>query len=171
MFQLWIKSGSDTTITFETGVTVHVMTGWILPNTANCITVQSGRLLYTDGAIDLWKEWYGYHEVTAAGIQDRNVLFLNFGPDGRVDGYGISTPGRILEEIAAHRAGEAVAEQARSPVTSGLLTTLICESAHESLARGGETAEGVISGEVIATRKLLEQRIGMEEAAAYYRRT
>ncbi len=158
----------DTTMVCENGATVHMTSGWILPNTANCITVQSGRLLYTDAAVDLWKEWYGYHEIAPDGINDRNVLFLNFAPDGKVGGFGITNPGTIIERVVAHRSGEPVAEAALSPVASGLLTTLVCECAHESLAAGGESADGVVSGSVVDARAHLERRLGRDVAASYY---
>ncbi|HET6487858.1 MAG TPA: Gfo/Idh/MocA family oxidoreductase, partial [Spirochaetia bacterium] len=35
----------DTSVLFEGGSLAHIITGWALPNTANCLTVQSARLL------------------------------------------------------------------------------------------------------------------------------
>jgi predicted dehydrogenase len=161
----------DTTITLENGATVHVVTGWILPNSANCLTVQSGKLLFSEASVDLWKEWYGYHEVAHSGITDRNVLFMNFAEE-EVSGYGITNPGAILERIATFRKGgeaaDVLARRSRLPVESGLLTTLVCECAAESLDRGSGLESGVVAGIPVDAYALLEERIGTDCADRYY---
>ncbi len=95
----------DTSVLFEGGSLAHIITGWALPNTANCLTVQSARLLFREGMLELWQDRYGYHEVTANGIDDRNVLFRTFEESGLVTGFGMDSPGKILQAIARFRAG------------------------------------------------------------------
>lgn len=161
----------DTEIVCRNGSIVHICTGWILPNSAPCLTVQSGRMLCTDGAVDLWKEWYGFHELTPHGINDRNVLFMNFGAD-EVSGYGVSHPGGLLETLGEIRArstqSAALAATLRAPVESGLLTTLVCEAAHTSLESGVDDGCGVIHGEPVNAFNLLADRVGRDAAHIYY---
>jgi predicted dehydrogenase len=156
----------DTTIRFTSGAVCHVVTGWTLPNTANTLTVQRGRLLYTDGMLDLWNESYGYHEVSPNGIADRNVLFMNRNPDETYSGYGIDNPGRILTEIVSLRGNEQPPTKF-DPVSSGVLATLVCECATASLARGNEVADGVVAGEEIDARDYLVEQIGPDSAGIY----
>ena len=160
----------DTTVLFETGVICHILTGWSLPNAADCLTVQSGRLVFTDGMVDLWQNQYGYREITAAGIESRNVLFKNFEPGGMVSGYGIDCPGRILENIIRFREGGMEADEQTdllSPATLGFYTTLLCECALLSLERGSR-AEGVVAGAPVEAKALLVERVGEAAARAYY---
>ena len=91
----------DTTILFEHGVLTHIITGWALPNTANSLTVQSARLLFSDCMLELWQDRYGYHEVTDRGIDDRNILFRNFEESGLVTGFGMDCPRQDREEHPA----------------------------------------------------------------------
>ncbi len=157
----------DTTVVLEDASSIHIITGWSLPNTATALTVQSARFIFTDALLDLWNESYGFHETTGAGIEDRNVLFRNFERDGYVSGYGISNPGRLLEQIAAFRnAGpDAVHEDPYSPFASGVLTALVCDCAHASLA-GGVEENGVIHGVEIDARTFLKDSIG-DDAETY----
>ena len=161
----------DTTILFERGVLCRIATGWALPNTADCLTVQSGRLIFTDGMVDLWDNHYGYREITAGGIDNRNVLFRNFTADGTVGGFGMDSPGRIIEHIVRHRHGEIRPDELDtllSPYSLGLYTTLVCECAHASLAAGVHDHPGVVVGSPIDARQLLASRIG-SAADTYYR--
>ena len=161
----------DTELISEDGSVSHILTGWALPNTAQSLTVQSGRMICTDGLLDLWSERYGFREITAEGIEARNVFFRNFKPDGTVSGYGISSPGNIIEVIRSYR-GNAMSdgqiEDYLSPVNLGFFTTLVCECAHASLAAGEEIAPGVISGPFIDTVAYLRGQLGNEAAKAYY---
>ena len=157
----------DTTVMFSNGAIVHIFTGWALPNPAQCLTMQSGRLLYSDGALDIWNAWYGYHELTADGINDRNVLFRNFEEDGSVSGYGISNPGKILERIIEFQNG-APRPSETDPFEFGLFTTLICECAVESLSTADTVATGAFSGPVVDAFELLVKRVGNDAASRYY---
>ena len=160
----------DTTVVFEHGAVAHFITGWTLPNAADCLTVQSGRLIFTDGMIDLWDNHYGYREITASGIDNRNVLFRNFEEDGLVSGYGIDCPGRIIGNIIRFRNGEIESDELErllSPFSLGLYTTLVCECAHASLAAPTGESGGVVTGSLIHARELLTDRIG-PAAAGYY---
>ena len=160
----------DTTILFEKGVLSHIITGWALPNTANCLTVQSARLLFTDCLLDLWQEHYGYHEVTERGIDDRNILFRNFEEDGKVSGYGMDCPGKIIQNILRFRNGEihpAELESLFSPFSLGFYTTLVCECAHASLQKGASLPEGVVLGSTVDVRSYLREQIG-RAADSYY---
>ncbi len=155
----------DTTVMFEHGVTCHIITGWTLPNTADCLTVQTGRLIFTDGMLDLWENHYGFREVTPHGIENRNVLFRNFERDGVVSGYGIDSPGKIIENIGRFRRGEIPDDELESllsPFALGLFTTLVCDCAHASLASGVEHDRGVVVGAPIETRRFLTEKIGNE---------
>ena len=129
-------------------------------------------MLFSDASLDLWKERYGYHEVTSAGINDRNILFMNFTDSGRVEGYGVTHPGAILEQIMRFRDDEhaesAAAEQARSPVQSGLLTALICAAAVESLEGVEEECTSVVQGKPRETYGLLARKVGSENARVVY---
>ena len=160
----------DTTILFEKGVLTHIITGWALPNTANCLTVQSARLLFTDCLLELWQEHYGYHEVTAGGIDDRNILFRNFEENGLVSGFGMDCPGKIIQNILRFRNGEmrpAELESLFSPFSLGFYTTLVCECAHASLQRGTSLEEGVVLGAPVDAKSYLRERIGTA-ADSYY---
>ena len=160
----------DTTILFEKGVLTHIITGWALPNTANCLTVQTARLLFTDCLLDLWQEHYGYHEITAGGIDDRNILFKNFEENGLVSGYGMDCPGKIIQNILRFRNGEmrpAELESLFSPFSLGFYTTLVCECAHASLQRGTSLGEGVVLGAPVEAKSYLRERIGAA-ADSYY---
>ncbi len=162
----------DTTVLFERGVICHIVTGWTLPNAADCLTVQTGRLLFTDGMVDLWQNHYGYREVTTSGIDNRNVLFRNFEPGGRVSGYGIDCPGRILENIGRFRSGVMETDELTdllSPSTLGFYTTLLCECASVSLERGSRPESGVVAGALVDVQTLLADRLGQEAARSYYR--
>jgi hypothetical protein len=133
--------------------------------------VQTARLVFTDCLLDLWQEHYGYREVTARGIDDRNILFRNFEEDGTVSGYGMDCPGKIIANVLRYRngkIGKAELEAFFSPLTLGLYTTLVCECAHESLAKGKPADQGVLRGVPVDAQELLAQRIGAA-ARRYYR--
>jgi predicted dehydrogenase len=161
----------DTEILFEEGVLCHIISGWALPNPANGLTVQTARFLFSDCMLDLWQEHYGYHEVTAEGIDDRNILFRNFEVNGMVSGFGMDCPGKIISSMLRFRNGKidaAEKEDLFSPFSLGLYTTLVCECAHESLAKGTDLGSGVVRGASVDARGLLGQRIG-GAAQQYYR--
>jgi predicted dehydrogenase len=161
----------DTEILFEEGALCHIISGWALPDPANGLTVQTARLIFTDCMLDLWQEHYGYHEVTPQGIDDRNILFRNFEEKGLVSGFGMDCPGKIIANILRFRNGKigaAEKEEYFSPFTLGLYTTLVCECAHESLAKGKDLGSGVVRGISVDAHGLLTQRIG-GAAQQYYR--
>jgi predicted dehydrogenase len=161
----------DTAVLFEGGALCHIIAGWAMPNTANCLTLQTARLVFSDGMLELWQDHYGYHEVTNRGVEDPNVLFLTFEVDGQVSGFGVDSPGRIIRNMARFRAGSMAAEEREallSPASLGFYTSLVCECALASLERGQARAEGVVVGAPVDARAHLRECIG-EEAAAYYR--
>jgi predicted dehydrogenase len=160
----------DTTVLFERGVLCHIITGWTLPNTANSLTVQSARLMFTDGMLELWQDRYGYHEVTDRGIDDRNILFRNFEESGLVSGFGMDCPGKILMSMLRFRRGDmpsAEMEAHLSPFALGFYTTLVCECAHASLASGTALENGVVLGTTVDASRFLKERLG-EAASQYY---
>src|SRR5512137_10993 len=53
----------DTEILFETGAQAHIITGWAIPNTAHSITVQSSRIICSDGLVDLGLDTPGLREA------------------------------------------------------------------------------------------------------------
>lgn len=156
----------DTQVIFDTGAIAHFITGWALPNSAHATAVQSGRLIGSDGMLDLGLDRPGYHEIIEQGIFERNPLFRNFESDGTVSGYGISNPGRIFRQIRRFRNNEmtdAERQELLSPVSLGFYTTVICEAAHLSLEQGHATGSGAVQGTTIDVRELLRQTIGKEE--------
>jgi hypothetical protein len=120
--------------------------------------------------LDIGLDTPGYREILADGIYERNPLFRNFEPDGTVSGYGMRSPGRIIQNIIKHRNGllsDDETEQLYSPFSLGFYTTLVCEAAHVSLAQGGAIANGAIKGKEIVLRDFLCGRIGNEAAKSY----
>src|SRR6185369_12137886 len=58
----------DTEIQFESGALAHILTGWALPNSAWATTVQSARLICSDGLLDLGLDTPGLREVHRDGM-------------------------------------------------------------------------------------------------------
>jgi predicted dehydrogenase len=160
----------DTEIVFTTGAVAHLITGWALPNTAWSITVQSGRLICSDGLLDLGLDTPGLREIHADGLSEVNPLFRNFERDGTVTGYGISSPGRMYQKILALRNGRLpAAEQnaAMSPTALGFYTTLVLEAAERSLASGEKLSTGATLGKTIEASELARREIGAAAAREY----
>ena len=160
----------DTEIQFETGALAHIITGWALPNTAESITVQSSRIICSDGLIDLGLDTPGLREVHAEGILEVNPLFRNFEKDKTVTGYGISSPGRLYQQILAFRNGNLSAaerEQAFHPMTLGFYTTLVLEGAEKSLAEGTKLPGGVTLGPPVDLRQLAVGQLGPGPSKEY----
>jgi hypothetical protein len=127
-------------------------------------------MICSEGMIDLWNGWYGYNEITEAGIESRNVLFRNFEEDGTVSGYGMSSPGKLARLMQRRCSGDLNSDQLDAllnPFSLGMYTTLVCECAALSLDRGGESAPGVTSGIEVDPRVVLEKSVG-DAAADYY---
>jgi predicted dehydrogenase len=153
----------DTEIVFENGGTAHILTGWALPNTAWSTTVQSARLICSNGLIDLGLDTPGLREIVGDAISEVNPLFRNFGQDGRVTGYGIDSPGRLYQQISARRTGLLSPEdldRALRPMRLGFYATLILEAAHRSLAQGQKMGSGSTCGCSIDLRELLHEELG-----------
>ena len=160
----------DTEIRFRNGATAHIITGWHLPNSAHATTVQSGRMICSEGMFDLGLDTPGYYELHADGLRQINPLFKNFEKDGSVTGYGISSPGRIYQRILASRNGRldaTVREQMASATALGFYTSLVLEGAERSLAQGREVARGVTGGATVDLRTLLVDTLGTAAAADY----
>lgn len=159
----------DTEVTFENGGIAHILTGWHLPNSAHATTVQSARLICTNGMVDLGLDTPGFRELAAEGIQERNPLFRNFEPDGSVSGYGISRPGRLYGKLLRARRGEMPAEerdQLLDPVELGFWTTVILQAAEKSLASGDCLPGGATRGAQVDVEALVREELG-DAAAAY----
>ena len=153
----------DTEIVFSGGGVAHIITGWHLPNTAPAITVQSARIICTDGLVDLALDASGLRDITAEGIEERNSLFRNFETDGTVSGYGMDYPGRLYETLVRHRDGNLGADEyaeMMSPFQVGFWATVVCEAAQQSLARGTPCRDGVVHGAEIEAEALLRERLG-----------
>ncbi|MDE3067088.1 MAG: Gfo/Idh/MocA family oxidoreductase [Verrucomicrobiota bacterium] len=160
----------DTEIRFTTGAVAHVLTGWALPDTAWATTVQSGRLICSDGLLDLELDRPGLREFHAEGLSEVNPLFRNFEKDGRVTGYGISSPGRLYEQILAGRNGQLSAAErqaADEALTLGFYTTLVLEAAEHSLAQGRKLEAGATLGTTVDLRELAVRQIGADAACEY----
>jgi len=133
--------------------------------------VQSARIIGSEGLLDLNLDMPGYHEVLADGIFERNPLFRNFEQDGMVSGYGMRSPGRIIENIIRFRNGnlaEPELEKLMDPFSLGFYTSLVCEGAHHSLETGITSPEGVVTGSQINLREFLDSEIG-EASNIYYK--
>jgi len=160
----------DTEILFTTGAQAHIITGWALPNSAESITVQSSRIICSDGLIDLGLDTPGLREVHSEGLLQVNPLFRNFEKDKTVTGYGISSPGRLFQQILDRRNGKLTAmdlEAASTPIALGFYTTLVLEGAEQSLATGTKSAAGVTLGPAIDLRQLATRELGSAVAKAY----
>src|SRR5262249_26334731 len=160
----------DTEILFENGAAAHILTGWALPNTAWSTTVQSARLVCSEGLIELGLDTPGLREIHADGVLEVNPLFRNFEPDGMVTGYGIGSPGRLYHQILAWQNGtmpEAERQSTLSPMSLGFYTTLVLEGAETSLATGKKLASGATLGSAVDLAALLSQQLGHELAREY----
>jgi predicted dehydrogenase len=160
----------DTEIVFENGAVAHILTGWALPNTAWSTTVQSARLICSEGLIDLNLDTPGLRELHSTALTEINPLFRNFEADNSVTGYGISSPGKLYEQILSHRNGRLSPEGsslALSPLALGFYTTLILEGAEKSLAEGAKPATGVTAGTTIDLRQLAAQELGTSALKTY----
>ncbi len=160
----------DTEIRFATGAVAHILTGWALPNTAWSPTVQSSRLICSEGLIDLGLDTPGLREIHPEGVFEVNPLFRNFEKDGTVTGYGISSPGQLYRQILARRNGvrPAVADDATcEPMALGFYTTLVLEGAEISLAEGQRLKSGATLGTAVNLRALAARQIGRTAAHSY----
>jgi predicted dehydrogenase len=160
----------DTEILFETGAQAHIITGWAVPNTAYSTTIQSSRIICSDGLIDLGLDTPGLREVHADGILEVNPLFRNFEKDKTVTGYGMSSPGRLYEQILALQNGKLSTperEAASHPITLGFYTTLVLEGAEKSLADGRKLPSGATLGPAVDLRQLAIRQLGAPAAKSY----
>jgi predicted dehydrogenase len=160
----------DTEIIFQTGAAAHILTGWALPNSAWSTTVQSGRLICSEGLLDLGLDTPGLREIHAEGIAEVNPLFRNFESNGRVTGYGISSPGRLYEKAIARKQGtlsDAELNIALSPLALGFYSTLVLEGAEKSLAQGNSLGSGATLGAEIDLSELAIHELGIDSAALY----
>jgi hypothetical protein len=141
-----------------------------MPNTAWSATVQSGRLICSDGLIDLGLDTPGLREIHPEGVFEVNPLFRNFGKDGTVTGYGISSPGQMYQQILARRNGQqtvAARSSAHDPMTLGFYTTLVLEGAEKSLAEGQRLKTGATLGTAVDLRALVTRQLGRAAASGY----
>jgi predicted dehydrogenase len=155
----------DTEIFFDNDAVAHVITGWALPNTAWSTTVQSGRIICSEGLIDLGLDTPGLREIHAEGVAEVNPLFRNFEKDNTVTGYGISSPGRLYRQILAWRKGKLSAaerEAAATPMTLGFYASLVLEGAEKSLAQGATL------GIEVDLRDLVARELGAAAARQYF---
>jgi hypothetical protein len=160
----------DTEILFETGAAAHILTGWALPNTAWSTTVQSGRLICSEGLLDLSLDTPGLREIHGDGLVEVNLLFRNFELDQTVTGYGITSPGGLYEQILKRRNGdlsESARAEALKPMTLGFYTTLVLEGAEKSLAEGRKVGEGATLGAEVDLCALLTEQLGDAAAKEY----
>lgn len=160
----------DTQITFENGGVAHILTGWALPNTAWSTTVQSARLICSDGLLDLGLDTPGLKEIHADGVLEVNPLFRNFGHDQRVSGYGISSPGALYQQAWARRNGllsDKEQESALNPMSLGFYATLVLEAAEMSLAEGEKIGSGSTCGKEIDLKGYTVGQLGRDAAAEY----
>jgi len=157
----------DTEILFATGAVGHILAGWALPNSAWSTTVQSGRLICSEGLLDLGLDTPGLREIHADGMCEVNPLFRNFEQDNTVTGYGISSPGRLYQQMLAWRNGALSAperEAASTPMALGFHATLVLEAAEQSLDEGKRLPTGATMGKTMDLREFVEKQIGLAAA-------
>ena len=160
----------DTEILFDNGAVAHILTGWALPNSAWSTTVQSGRLICSEGLIDLGLDTPGLCEIHPDGVIQVNPLFRNFEKDGSVTGYGIGNPGRLYEQILAWRNDELSCQDRElclSPKRLGFYTTLVLEGAEKSLAEGNRGDTGATLGTTVDLKTLTARQLGNKAAGEY----
>ena len=160
----------DTEVLFETGAVAHIITGWALPNSAWANTVQSGRLICSDGMIDLALDMPGLREIHGDGIFEVNPLFKNFEKDLSVTGYGISSPGRLYQQILAQRNDQmtpAERDPSMTPLALGFHTALVLEAAEKSLVEGHRLESGATLGTTIDLNHLVVSELGAAAATGY----
>jgi len=160
----------DTEIQFMTGAVAHIITGWALPNTAWATAVQSGRLICSEGLLDVGLDSPGLREIHADGVAEVNPLFRNFERDGSVSGYGIDSPGKLYQQILARQNGVLSADEikkAKDPLTLGFHATLVLEAAERSLAEGEKLETGTTLGTTINLRELALKQIGETAVREY----
>ena len=160
----------DTEVIFQGGEVAHVLTGWALPNSAWSTTVQSSRIICSEGMIDLGLDTPGLREIHPEGVFEVNPLFRNFEKDNTVTGYGMTSPGRMYEQILAFRNGRlaaAVQEAAATPVALGFYTALVLEAAEQSLAEGKKLSSGATLGASIDLQALVHKQLGIEASRSY----
>ena len=160
----------DTEVLFNTGAVAHIITGWAIPNSAWATTVQSGRLICSDGLIDLALDMPGLREIHTDGIFEVNPLFKNFEKDKSVTGYGMSGPGRLYQQILAQRNGQMSAadrESLMTPMILGFHTALVLEAAEKSLANGRRLDTGATLGNTVDLRELTVSELGASAAKEY----
>jgi predicted dehydrogenase len=160
----------DTEVIFQGGEVAHVLTGWALPNSAWSTTVQSSRIICSEGMIDLGLDTPGLREIHPEGIFEINPLFRNFEKDNTVTGYGMTSPGRMYEQILAFRNGnlpEAVQKAVESPMALGFYTALVLEAAEQSLVQGKKLSTGATLGVSIDLQALVQKQLGQDASRSY----
>ncbi|NMA43242.1 MAG: Gfo/Idh/MocA family oxidoreductase [Oligosphaeraceae bacterium] len=160
----------DTEILFDNGACAHILSGWHLPNPAYALTVQSSKMVCSEGMFELQIDKPGLCETLHNGIFEVNPLFRNFEKDGSVTGYGISSPGRIYQKILAAHNGTLSEEMRRdmmSPTALGFYTSLVLEGAEQSLKQGTEISDGVTRGVSVDLKALLRRELGNEALSEY----
>jgi len=160
----------DTSITFENGSIAHIITGWHLPNSAPDLTVQSSRMICTDGWIDLPAESGGFVEIHPEGHLWANPLFRTFEENGNVSGFGISYPGKIFKNILDFRNDKLSDENYEfmlSPFQTGFFTTLVLEGIENSLNHPLSSNNGVTFGSEVDLNDILNKELGPKISKNY----
>jgi predicted dehydrogenase len=123
----------DTEVVFESGGVAHILTGWHLPNTAHALTVQSSRIICTEGIDRFAAGCNGLPRNRRRRRESWNATrcFATSTPPDTVSGYGIEYPGELYRKIMRFRAGDMDdAEYARmmGSLQLGYWTTVVCEA-------------------------------------------
>ena len=153
----------DTTVTFENNALAHIITGWHLPNSAPDLTVQSSRMICTDGWIDIPVDNGGFVENHNEGHLWSNQMFRTFEVNGSVSGFGITYPGKIFESILKFRNGKISNEDYMNklnPFETGFYATLVLQGIEESLKAPLRENNGVKIGKEIDLKELIFNEIG-----------
>jgi len=161
----------DTLVTFHNGSIAHIITGWHLPNSAPDLTVQSSRMICSDGWVDLPAESGGFVEIHPEGHLWANPLFRTFEEKGNVSGFGISYPGKIFNNILNFRNNKLSDNEYQfmlNPFQTGFYTTLVLEGIENSLNQPLLSNNGVTFGSEVDLKDLLSRELGSDVSKNYH---
>ncbi len=159
-------------VDFTDGSSTQIVTGWHLPNAAWAISVGEGKLIFTDGMLEVDGARCGVIDLSHdQGLREPNVLFLNTDSRGTVTGFGVDSPGRLLADMRDWRDGRMSKEEWRrclDPHQTSFWVAAAVEAGLISLARGESNDKGVVAGVDVEVEAVLNDTIGRQEAQKYY---
>jgi predicted dehydrogenase len=130
-------------VEFDEGVTLHLQTGWALPESFEAVVNQGIRIVGSEGVSEVDSQDRGARMASSSGgSRTFNPTFLaeTIGPDGEpiISGYGVESIADFAGNIQFMQAGHALGELAGryADAREGLEVTRIVEGVHRSLETG-----------------------------------